>query len=491
MESPATLGISIRSRHDWWRKISATYVPGPDGEAVEPFARRVLERLNALGHTVVERPTADVDLLLTSARFGEPVAWREAPMFTARKRFRLNFNPTVVTFLKTTRAELDQHLGRLQKGLDSTPPDPALFKAEGLAPGAWRVLLEQGKRGGPMLALERQVQGQAMCIRNVLFIEDGFELSATYFDLVGAHPVVEARDQESFYQDAALRLVTAVSTRPVTDHKVLEPTIDRHTWDALDTPAAMARAAREFDRRGFFTEMIRISDLVHVPALEQAVASQYSEGCFATWDVQLDGLISTVTGSARPVDKGNIGEDDLAVIVGVRENGRGALVRHVAGKVNDPPSSEAVELMDMDAGLPRITLDASFGIEGKVPVARSKLHGHRGVRSFDPALVEFVPLDAAYYDYPVSCSTDAQARAIKRTFSRASTLRNPSDARQIAFTVLPGHGLVAVEKWVPGREPFEALWLAMDDGTLQIDTLVPQGRHRYQGDGRRAILVEG
>ncbi len=78
--------------------------------------------------------------------------------------------------------------------------------------------------------------------------------------------------------------------------------------------------------------MIRINDLVHVPALEDAVSSQYSEGCFATWDPRLGALIATITGSARPVDKGRITEDDLAVISGVRRDGLGALVREVDGQ---------------------------------------------------------------------------------------------------------------------------------------------------------------
>jgi len=180
-----------------------------------------------------------------------------------------------------------------------------------------------------------------------------------------------------------------------------------------------------------------------------AIASQYSEGCFATYDLALQALIATVTGSARPVDKGKIDEDDLAVIVGVKPERDGVLVRHVEGKRNDPPSSEAMEMMDMDEALPRIEL----GKSGQVPVARSKLHGHRGVARFDPRYVEFVPLDLPFYDYLVSCGTKAQAMAIKRAFARSEALRHPGDARQVVFTVLPGHGLVMVEKWVEGKAP--------------------------------------
>jgi hypothetical protein len=225
--------------------------------------------------------------------------------------------------------------------------------------------------------------------------------------------------------------------------------------------------------------MVRISDLVQVPAVGNAIASQYSEGCFATWEPALDGLIATVTGSIHPVDKGNITEDDLAVIVGVRSDGRGALVRPVEGKRNAPPSSEAVEMMMMDRGLPTIALDPSRDSPVLVPAVRSKLHGHRSIAAYDPRRVEYVPLDPPYYHYLVSCATEAQAWAIEEAFARSETLQDPEDPRQVAFTVLPSHGVVMVEKWVPGTAPFQTLWECMDAGYLQVHNRIPQGPMEY------------
>jgi hypothetical protein len=202
----------------------------------------------------------------------------------------------------------------------------------------------------------------------------------------------------------------------------------------------------------------------------------------------LNALIATVTGSARPVDKGSITEDDLAVIVGVRPDGQGALVRHVEGKRNDPPSTEAVEMMDMDSPLPTITLPA-FGISTPVPVVRSKLHGHRGISAYDPRWVEYVTLDPPYYHYLVSCGTDAQARGIKGAFARSEALQNPDDPRQVVFTVLPGHGAVIVEKWVPSKAPFQVIWEYMDAGYLEVHNLIPQGPMEYvpAPDGRMRL----
>ena len=48
--------------------------------------------------------------------------------------------------------------------------DSADFDFPGLAPQAYRVLYEQGSRGGPIMALERLVQAQSKSIRVILVI---------------------------------------------------------------------------------------------------------------------------------------------------------------------------------------------------------------------------------------------------------------------------------------------------------------------------------
>ena len=58
---------------------------------------------------------------------------------------------------------------------------------------------------------------------------------------------------------------------------------------------------------------------------------------------------------------------------------------------------------------------------------------------------------------------------------RRRCLRDPDDPRQVAFTILPTHGVFIVEKWVHGKEPFQVIWEHMDAGRLQIDRIVPQG----------------
>lgn len=468
--------------HDWLRRIEVSFVPGPMDPVLQELIDNLLERFRELGHNIAATPTNNTAVLFTTAPFAEPLPWRKALLFSARRTYGLKESPVVYTLVHCTKKQFDEWIERFRAALSKQPRDPADFQFEGLSQTAHRVLIEQGLRGGPIMSLQRMLQAQAKSIRVLLVVGDEHPERVYHFDLVGAFPVSEARSQEAFYTDIVLRVVTTESTNEVTDHQLIEPKIELEVWQSLSTPEAMRNAGQELGKRNFFTEMVRIEDLVAVPAVNDSVASQYSEGCFATWDPRIEALVATITGSARPVDKGNISDDDLALIVGVRPDGLGAQVRYVEGKRNDPPSSEAVEMMDMDSLLPRIEHVSVGGIKTKVPVIRSKLHGHRGVKSFNPALVEYVPLDPPYYHYLVSCATAAQARGIKSAFSRSEALRNPADPRQIVFTVLPGHGVVMAEKWHSGKVPFQQFWDAMDSGDLVIDPHVPQGEMSYEPD---------
>jgi hypothetical protein len=481
IQSEPTLEIA----HTWWRKIKLSYVPAEETNLLEDFVENLLHSFKNAGHTVDDEPGPDTDVLLTTAQFNQPLRWRDALIFNARRRFNLDHSPTVFTIVQATPEDIQEKLDYFEQALKKDPPDPMDFSLPGLGPEAYHTLYEQGKRGGPILALLRTVQTQAMSIRVVLAIGHKKAEQAYVFDLVGAHPKIEVSDPNRFYEDIMGRIVTAMSTHEITEHKLVDESISRKTWDSLDTPAAMQRAGSELGKRHFFTEMVLVTNLATVPSVPDAISSQYSEGCFATWEPKINGLVTTVTGSARPVVKDDLTDDELAVIVGVRPNGKGALIKNVEGKRNDPPSSEAVELMEMDKDLPRIELDNGF----EVPVSRSKLHGHRGVTAYDPRHVEHVYLEDPYYHFPVSCSTEAQAHAIHIAFSNSEALQDPSDPREIVFTVLPGHGIVIAEKWVQGKEPFQVMWEYMDEGWLVIDNKVPQGVLTFEEDGNGLMIL--
>ena len=404
-------------------------------------------------------------------------------MFTARRRFGLKHVPTVFTIVHATPKQFSEWMTKVESVLKESSEDAPPF--EGAPPSASRTLLAQGKRGGAIMYLLRIIQIQTKSIRVLLVIGEGQPQSAFLFDLVGAHPQIRFRDPQAFYKDIATRILTAASTSEITNHETVEPPLTRQEWGGISTIEEMTRASQELGKRDFFTEMIQVSQLAEIPGFSEAISSQYSEGCFATWEPRIDGLLTTITGSARPVRKENIGDRDLAVIAGIKPERDGALIRKVEGHPNHPPSSEAVEMIGMDLELPRVTLAGG----AKVPVIRSKLHGHRSIRSFDSTRAEYVSLPESYLYYPVSCSTDAQYRAVQAAFSRSSALQNPQDPRQLVFTVLPGHGLVIVEKWVEGKDAFQVIWEAMDEGVIEITSEVPQGRFVYRTDGQRCIMV--
>jgi hypothetical protein len=467
--------------HSWLKQLCLSYVPGPSTGLAERVATALMEYFHHEGHITEAVPSAETNVILTTARLGEPLGWREALMFTARRRYKLKQVPTVFTIVHMLPEQFNKWMAQAEQVLN----DGAIPEFAGVPESAYRTLFQQGKRGGAILYLLRVIQIQTKCIRVLLVIGKDEPESAFLFDLVGAHPQIKFEEARTFYKDIAIRIMTAASTKEITKHQVVEPMISQEEWNHLPTIAEMTQASRELGKRDFFTEMIQVSELADIPGFSDAISSQYSEGCFATWDVRLDGLLTTITGSARPVRKENITDKDLAVIAGIKPERDGALIRQIEAHPNQPPSSEAVEMIGMDLQLPKVSLPNG----AQAPVIRSKLHGHRGVRSFDLSRVEYVSLPESYLHYPVSCSTDAQYRAVEDTFSRSAALQNPDDPRQIVFTVLPGHGLVIVEKWVVGKQPFQAIWEAMDNRDIEITNDIPQGLFTFQGSGGRCQLI--
>ncbi len=479
--------------HDWLKKITVAWVPGPATPLLETAVENLIESFRRNGHTVLSHPgdSPGPDVLITSALFGRPIHFHDSMTLTARRKFGLKKAPVVFTLLHAHSREWQNLLSHLEAALVRENPEPKEFKFPGMADLAYHTLFEQGKRGGPLMAAARIIQSQAMSIRNILMVGDNDRLFFAYtFDLVGAYPRTDFggdnhENGDFFYTDLIYRILTAACTHEITQHIVEEPPIPIRVWEELDTPRAMMDAGRTLGRLGFFTEMVKVANLVDVPLLDHAIASQYSEGCYATWEPALDALICTITGSARPFDKNNLTGDELAVVTGLRADGQGARIRHVEKKLNDPPSSEAVELAGMDEALPHIDYRGK-----KVPAARSKLHGHRSVQSFDPTFAEHVYLDPPNYTYPVSCSTEAQALAIRSAFARSQALKNPEDPRKIVFTMLPGHGVLIVEKWVEGKAPFEIICEAIRDGRLAIGNEVPQGPLTYvENDAGYRVLT--
>jgi len=216
MNATSKEAIVSKPVHPWLRHIYVATAPSATAPVLEELIEELLRRFQFLGHTVQDVPDERTDVILTTARFGEPLSWREGLLFSARRRFNLGRMPTLYTLVPIPKAEFQWLLDRFQAALVKEPPDPADYAFPGLSPQAYRVLWEQSRRGGPILALERLVQAQAKSIRILLVVGDDHPIAVYHFDLVGAYPRSDAEDQESFYEDIALRIVTTVSTSEVT-----------------------------------------------------------------------------------------------------------------------------------------------------------------------------------------------------------------------------------------------------------------------------------
>jgi hypothetical protein len=240
----------------------------------------------------------------------------------------------------------------------------------------------------------------------------------------------------------------------------------------------MIRAGTRFTEFGFFTTPFYVDKLLGYRGLSDAISAQYSEGCYAVFEPDLGGLITTATGSSRLVDKRSISRADQAVIVGLRPGREGALVRPVAGFDLVLPSVEAVEMLSIAQAIPTHTRQTSQGEPVLVPNLRALLHGHLGVGAYDPNYVEAVQLDPLYYQQLVSCGTGALAQGTAAAFARSSALRRLDDPRRLVFLEQPGHGVMVAEKWPVGAEPsapFDTIYDYLQAGHIQMTLDIPQG----------------
>ena len=60
----------------------------------------------------------------------------------------------------------------------------------------------------------------------------------------------------------------------------------------------------------------------------------------------------------------------------------------------------------------------------------------------------------------------------------------------MVFTVLPGHGSVITEKWVPGKAPFQVIWEYIDAGFLEVENRIPQGLLTYTQDSKERRILK-
>src|SRR5690242_6360167 len=229
--------------HTWLKQLTISYLPGPSTPLANGVVSDLMEHFHSEGHTIQELPTADTDVILTTARLGEPLGWRDAFMFTARRRFGLQHVPTVFTIVHATPGQFKEWMTKVEGVLKEGPAAAPPF--EGVPASASQTLFAQGRRGGAILYLLRIIQIQTKCIRVLLVVGEEQPQYAFLFDLVGAHPQIWFGEPGAFYKDIATRVLTAASTSEITDHETVEPPITREEWESLTTIDDMTRASHE------------------------------------------------------------------------------------------------------------------------------------------------------------------------------------------------------------------------------------------------------
>jgi len=481
----------MRGTHAWVHPISIAYLPEARTPALDTTLASLSAQLSIDGCGITDLPNNETDLIITSARFGQPIEREVALLFHAKRKFQLNRRPVILTFVDIPEADYQHWLAQFAEL--ARQPEEALNAPHltGLGPQAVEVLATQARRGGPEVALGRFLQGQTKSMRVIALRTDGERVvSATHFDLAGAHPTTVAADWQPFIENMAHRILTAICAREVDQHLFLPDLLSKTAWEALATPEAMVKAGATFTEFGFFTTPVSVEKILGYRGLSDAISAQYSEGCYAVFEPDLPGLLTTATGSSRLVDKRSITRADQAIVMGLTPYRDGALVRSVAEMDRVVPSVEAVEMMGICAAVGSHTRTDSRGDPVQVPNIRAILHGHLGVAAYDPAHIEAVLLEEPYYEHLVSCGTGALAQGTAAAFARSVALRDLTDPRQVVFLEQPGHGLVVVEKWVEGVAPFEAIHHCLCSGQMQLTMTIPQGKVAWKEEGKQILKTQ-
>jgi hypothetical protein len=184
--------------------------------------------------------------------------------------------------MQVTPAQWQDLVDHFERALAKEPPDPADYRFAGLAPTAYQTLIEQGRRGGPILSMQRMLQAQAMCLRLVPIIGEEKPLYAYHFDLVGSMARTEGASDD-FYDDIVWRATTAVCAKDIGPISCFRASIGVN-GDHLSTPASMHRAGRSWASA---TSLRTWCASPASPTFQQYPIRwrrSVQRGCFATWE---------------------------------------------------------------------------------------------------------------------------------------------------------------------------------------------------------------
>ncbi len=461
--------------HDWLQPVTICFVAGASNARLARVTSQLADWFTDNGHHVQAEPDATTDLLITTMPGAIAIDRDGALLLNGKRRFKLPHRPQVLTFVDLTTAQFVERQGYIDALRDLPYEAAKTVEIPGLGAHGSEVIHQQLQRHD-LVGMARILQGQAISIRIMGLIGDAdWPDYGLHIDLAGAYAKIPFHNPTDFIENLGGRIATFLNTVDVKDHIYLDEQLAAARWNTSETPNDLVRAGKTFTEYGFFTDPVDVVKLLGFRGLGDAIAAQYSEGCYATYDPDLGGLVTTATGSAKFVDKRAIKRSDTTLITGVKAGRMGALVQSIEGREQIAPSVEAVELFGVceHAG----TEQTAAGVMR--PKVRSLLHGHVGVASYDAAHVECVVLDKSFYAYPVSCGTNILANATAAAFAAAEALEDTNDPRTVIFVEQPCHGIVVVERWVAGKRPFQEIEEALTNGWLVMQSHVPQSLSEY------------
>lgn len=493
-DTPNDNPLSIYDSHAWLRPIRIAWMPLRRTPAIDSASEALLDWFESHNCSIVRVPDRQTDLIITATSITSPVGRDESLLFNAKRRYRLGHRPQVVTIVDMPEPAYQQWLAHFRTLAEHGPADLPPHHYPGLGPEAVQVMWQQATRGGAEVAMGRFMKGFTKGLRVIALRHNDAQqpVFATHFDLAGSHPTTPiGADLGAFAEETALRLLAATCTTEVNQHAYADDApLSAADWAALTTPDALVRAGPRFTEYGFFTDPVSVEKILGYRGLSEAISAHYSEGCYAAWDAEIGALVTTGSGSARMVDKRAISRQDQAILTGVKPDGSGALVRQIEGNERVVPSVEAVELYKITQAVGQHTVTNRRGERVSAPNVRAILHGHLGVRSYDPARVERLALAAPYYRHLVSCGTGGLAIGTEASFSASVAMAAIDEPRQIAFLEQPGHGIIVVEKWDATAQPFDLIQRALDEGWLDLTMDVPQGMAFWVPQGDRVVKRE-
>jgi hypothetical protein len=133
--------------HSWLKQLNIAYVLGPSRGVADRVASELMGYFHHAGHITESTPAPETDVLLTTAKLGEPLGWRESLMFTARRRYKLKHVPTVFTIVHAFPEQFHEWMTNVKQILESgSDRTPGRYLA-GIPETASETLYRQGKRG--------------------------------------------------------------------------------------------------------------------------------------------------------------------------------------------------------------------------------------------------------------------------------------------------------------------------------------------------------